>query len=94
MIKVSAEALLGPLRRFLADVAAPGGAGTVLTAREHEVAGLVAAGMTNAEIAGRLGIGPRTVESHLERVRAKLGLVSRSDLAAWTVRSRGQQRRQ
>jgi non-specific serine/threonine protein kinase len=51
------------------------------------VAELVAEGLTNAEIAVRLGIGRRTVESCLERVRSKLGLLKRADLAAWTARS-------
>jgi DNA-binding CsgD family transcriptional regulator/pimeloyl-ACP methyl ester carboxylesterase len=62
--------------------------GAGLTGREREVAVLVSDGLTNAQIGGRLGIGRRTVESHLERARSKLGLQSRADLAAWTARSR------
>jgi DNA-binding CsgD family transcriptional regulator/pimeloyl-ACP methyl ester carboxylesterase len=84
------ESLLGPLLRFLTSSGqeASGPDATVLTPREHEIAELVGDGLTNTEIGERLGIGHRTVESHLERIRAKLGLVSRTDLAAWTARSR------
>jgi DNA-binding CsgD family transcriptional regulator/pimeloyl-ACP methyl ester carboxylesterase len=89
------EALLGPLLRFLtgAGRSGSGAAPDALTDREGEVAGLVAEGLTNAEIGQRLGIGRRTVESHLERIRSKLGLQSRTDLAAWTVRSELERRR-
>jgi DNA-binding CsgD family transcriptional regulator len=40
-------------------------------------------GMTNREIAGRLGIGERTVETHIRRAMQKLHLSSRAQLAAW-----------
>jgi DNA-binding CsgD family transcriptional regulator/pimeloyl-ACP methyl ester carboxylesterase len=82
------QALLEPAMSFLraSEEAAPGRATAELTAREHEVAHLVALGLTNAEIADRLAIGRRTVESHLERVRSKLGLASRVELAAWSTR--------
>jgi DNA-binding CsgD family transcriptional regulator/pimeloyl-ACP methyl ester carboxylesterase len=83
------EPVLGALLSFLAPgVAARAPAPTAgLTAREREVAGLVAQGLTNADIGERLGIGPRTVESHLERIRSRLGLLSRADLAAWAARA-------
>jgi Response regulator containing a CheY-like receiver domain and an HTH DNA-binding domain len=51
-----------------------------LTARETEVASLLANGYTDREIAARLGIGRRTVETHAANVRAKLGLKSRREL--------------
>src|SRR5205823_801026 len=54
-----------------------------LTVRQREIARLVALGLSNTEIAGRLGIGERTVESHLQRLRVKLGLSTRAQLAAW-----------
>jgi DNA-binding CsgD family transcriptional regulator len=53
-----------------------------LTASEHNVADLVARGLTNREIGQRLFISPRTVETHLAHVYAKLGLSSRAALAA------------
>jgi len=57
-----------------------------LTAREREVARLVAEGLSNRELAGRLGIAERTVEAHLDHIRAKLDLVSRTQVATWATR--------
>ncbi len=57
--------------------------GTALTRREREVASLVADGLTNKEIATRLGVSPRTAESHVEQVRVKLGFTSRTQIATW-----------
>jgi predicted ATPase/DNA-binding NarL/FixJ family response regulator len=60
-------------------------ADTALTRREEEVAVLVAKGFTNRQIATRLGIGERTVESHLEHIRRKLALASRVQVALWAA---------
>ena len=49
-----------------------------LTAREAEVLGLVAAGLTNAQVAQRLYLSPRTVNAHLNSIYHKLGVSSRS----------------
>ena len=54
-----------------------------LTAREFEVARLVADGRTNAEIAETLGIAPKTASSHVEHILAKLGASRRAEIAAW-----------
>lgn len=51
-----------------------------LTSREREVVRLVAQGLPNKAIAGRLGISPRTVEGHLNHVFEKVGASSRSAL--------------
>jgi DNA-binding CsgD family transcriptional regulator len=53
-----------------------------LSRREGEVAQLAAAGLSNAEIADRLALSVRTVESHLYQVFAKLGLEHRDQIAA------------
>lgn len=60
-----------------------------LTPRQLEVAALVARGMSNREIARELVITERSAESHIERIRDRLGLRSRAQLAAWFVTSRG-----
>ena len=56
-----------------------------LSRREENIAGLVADGLTNREIAERLFISERTVDSHLEHVREKLAVNSRAQVAAWFV---------
>jgi DNA-binding CsgD family transcriptional regulator len=53
-----------------------------LTAQERLVARLVATGLTNREVAAELVISAKTVEHHLGRVYTKLGLRSRTELAA------------
>ena len=58
----------------------PGGRLAVLTARETEVAGLVAAGLGNDEIARRLTISPATAKTHVTRAITKLGVRDRVQL--------------
>ena len=57
-----------------------------LTAREHEVAALVAAGNTNREIAATLYLSEKTVESHLSHIFTKLGVSSRARLTSLLAR--------
>ena len=57
-----------------------------LTRREREVLRLLATGLSNAEIADRLIIAPKTAEHHVGRVLAKLGVRSRAEAAAHAVR--------
>lgn len=56
-----------------------------LSKRELEVAGMIAEGMTSRQISERLFIAERTVEGHLERIRNKLGVRSRTEVAVWAV---------
>jgi non-specific serine/threonine protein kinase len=62
-----------------------GADGKPLTRREKEIAVLVADGLGNREIAERLLLSRRTVESHIEHIFAKLGLSSRTRLAGWVL---------
>ncbi|MGH7759817.1 MAG: ATP-binding protein [Candidatus Dormibacteraceae bacterium] len=66
-------------------VALPASA-TPISQRQAEVAGLVAEGLTNAQIAARLSISERTAEWHVEELRNRLGFSSRAQVAAWAVR--------
>ena len=56
-----------------------------LSRRECEVAKLVAAGLTNRQIGQRLFIAERSAEGHIERIRDKLGVRSRTEIATWAV---------
>jgi DNA-binding CsgD family transcriptional regulator len=57
-----------------------------LTRSEREITKLVGEGLRNADIARRLFISPRTVQSHLTRVFMKLGVRSRTELLARAAR--------
>ncbi|MFD6357657.1 protein kinase domain-containing protein [Nocardia tengchongensis] len=56
-----------------------------LTARERQVATLVAEGLTNKAIADRLVVSPRTAQGHVEHILSKLGFTSRAQIAAWAA---------
>ena len=60
-------------------------ASDMLTAREREVAILVAQGASNRAIAAELVISERTTESHVTNILGKLGFSSRAQIAAWAV---------
>ncbi len=57
-----------------------------LSEREQQVVALVAAGRTNVAIGSELRISQRMVETHLQRVRQKLDLTTRTQIAAWAAR--------
>jgi DNA-binding CsgD family transcriptional regulator len=61
--------------------------GSALTERETEVLSLVALGLTNKEIAQRLGLGRRTVETHVEHVLGKFNAASRTRAVAEAIRA-------
>jgi DNA-binding CsgD family transcriptional regulator len=61
----------------------------MLTPREEQVAALVADGLSNRQIANRLGLSYRTIENHVAHILTKLGFESRARVAAWyTARQR------
>ena len=59
-----------------------------LTPREGQVSELITEGLTNQEIAVRLGIARRTADAHAEHIMTKLGVRSRAQVAAWVERGR------
>ena len=83
------EMPLGPAvsRQLARAISAPGRAAIdTLTAREHEVLVLVAAGLSNRAIASRLSISERTARTHVSSILDKLGLRSRTQAALYAVR--------
>jgi pimeloyl-ACP methyl ester carboxylesterase/DNA-binding CsgD family transcriptional regulator len=87
-----AESVLRPVRGFLGLPKLRSEAPTGLTSRQAEVAALVADGLTNRQIAERLHITERSAESHVERIRLRLGFRSRAQVAAWFVGNSSQVR--
>jgi DNA-binding NarL/FixJ family response regulator len=90
------DALISPkiTRRLIAEFAArrdptaPPTALSELTGREHDILLLVARGLSNAEIAGRLVISPLTTKSHVRNILQKLGLHDRAGLVALAYETR------
>ena len=65
------------------DVPSPNTPVSPLTKREIEVARLIAEGLSNRELARRLVIGQRTVETHVTNILTKAGLDRRGQVAKW-----------
>jgi len=75
-----------PWDAIVADILAePGADHPNLTPREHEIAGLVAEGLSNPAIAHKLTISRRTVESHIDHIKQKLELDSRNKILVWVL---------
>ncbi|MGW5572106.1 ATP-binding protein [Nocardia thailandica] len=71
---------LGEADRLLADIARATRAADPLTPREREVCALLDAGRSNREIASRLVLSERTVETHVRSILAKFGVANRAEL--------------
>ena len=59
---------------------------SLLTPREQQVAGLIAQGLANREIASQLGIAERTAETHVRNLLNKMKVNSRTQIVVWAVR--------
>jgi DNA-binding NarL/FixJ family response regulator len=93
-VVAAGDALLSPsvTRQLIAEFAArakepQGGGLDELTEREREVVGLVAEGLSNAEIAGRLSMSPATAKTHVSRAMGKLGARDRAQLVVMAYES-------
>jgi DNA-binding CsgD family transcriptional regulator/tetratricopeptide (TPR) repeat protein len=76
-----------PTRRGRGDAHVPPALRALgITSREVDVLGLVAEGLTNAQIAERLVLSPRTVETHVAHLLAKTRAAGRADLRQWAER--------
>jgi DNA-binding NarL/FixJ family response regulator len=77
------EAIFGPgvAQRVLASLQAPPSTGAAfpeLTGREHEILDLLAAGLNNSVIAGRIGVAPKTVANNVSSIFTKLQVADRA----------------
>jgi DNA-binding CsgD family transcriptional regulator len=81
---IGMTAYVQPITDLFAALGDPSRTG-VLSAREDEVARLVADGLTNREIGQRLFISERTAQNHVQHILAKLDFTSRAQIAAWVT---------
>lgn len=65
----------------------PPAPGLDLTAREREVLALMIEGLNNTQIAGRLGVSPSTIKSHVSNILSKLGVASRTEAVTLALRN-------
>lgn len=86
---MSAEEAVGYAMRGRGERKRPSSGWAALTPTEVQIVSLVAEGLTNPQIGERLFVSKRTVQGHLGRIFAKLGISSRSELAAEAARRGG-----
>jgi two-component system, NarL family, nitrate/nitrite response regulator NarL len=80
---VEQESLRRTVENLLREEASPRSASPSLTLAEVRVAGVVAQGARNKEIADHLGVSESTIKNHLHNIYTKLNLSSRGELARW-----------
>jgi DNA-binding CsgD family transcriptional regulator len=76
---------LGVRRRHWRQAVRPVCGWESLTDTEHSVAGLVAEGLTNRQVAGRMFLSPHTIDFHLRQIFRKLDIGSRVELTRQVV---------
>ena len=84
-IYISASLKMAVPQRSSAQPGNNGPPPNVLTEREREIARMVANGMISKEVAGRLGLSPRTVEKARAQILGKLGLRDLPSLVRWCI---------
>ena len=77
----------GPAQPAVVEEPASSAAQVALSRREREVAQLLARGLSNREIAGRLYLSERTIDNHVHHILDKLGFDSRVQVATWLARN-------
>jgi predicted ATPase/DNA-binding CsgD family transcriptional regulator len=77
---------------LVAEALAPPSERSLLTRRETEIAGLVAEGLTNVDIARKLVLSRRTIESHVDHIKQKLTLGGRNEIIVWVLQESPQPR--
>jgi DNA-binding NarL/FixJ family response regulator len=85
-VQLAPEAAIRLMREVRAPEVKPQPAGETLTERETDVLRLVAQGRANKEIAAELGIGEKTVKTHVSNLLGKLGVQSRTQAALYAAR--------
>jgi DNA-binding CsgD family transcriptional regulator len=85
-VLVASEVAVLPARTESGSPAQPARLPEGLSGREVEVLQLVAEGLTNAQVAGRLFLSPKTVSSHLVTIFGKLGVTSRASATRFAIK--------
>jgi len=79
------DSTIGAVMAVAQEVLAPSQQAEELSPRQREVAALIAAGLTNKEIAARLQLRPHTVRNHVEQIMQRLGFTTRTQIGVWAA---------